>query len=568
MKKKVRRIFAIILLLFAVFNVTGIKAEELTEETVIEDTIGTSTDASAAYGELTGVEQMEVTNSLVSQNIEINDIQTMDMGRYVIVGVDNTQMSGAYFRWQAYDFSKGSWVMFHDWTTASCVFWVPEHVGDYYLYVEAMVNGTIVSSYAELHYFSGCLTTLGDISFTCGNDCCSYDVAYTTNDSELMFRWLAYDVSTGTWYLIRDWSDDSNGQWNPYHAGDYFLYVEAKGGDGSIKTKLLVCHADEPYITSFTQNLSYGYINEDVTLAGTYSDSTLSIGTQRYLVYDGMFWKVIPHEGGQAVWKPEQEGGYLLCYEIYDKKGNCVEQRFQGFEIKKPYVRLSDMKVEHPDQLEYSLSATIDTNDTNIQYRWQYYDIVNDAWHIISDWSDSVETDWTAPDQGYYWLHLEAKLRDGSIQSLTEGIVTERIESEEQRMCNLANAYSSDTNYLVLVNRATHKVGIFTGSKGNWQMNFYWDCADGKESTPTVTGVFTVGKKGYYFDSDGVRCYYYTQFYKGYLFHSVLYNPKNGNLADGRVGMALSHGCVRLQIDNAKWIYDNIPKGTTVVVYN
>lgn len=36
---------------------------------------------------------------------------------------------------------------------------------------------------------------------------------------------------------------------------------------------------------------------------------------------------------------------------------------------------------------------------------------------------------------------------------------------------------------------------------------------------------------------------------------------------DGRLGMHLSHGCVRLQIDNAKWIYNNIPRGTTVVVY-
>ena len=37
---------------------------------------------------------------------------------------------------------------------------------------------------------------------------------------------------------------------------------------------------------------------------------------------------------------------------------------------------------------------------------------------------------------------------------------------------------------------------------------------------------------------------------------------------DGRVGMALSHGCVRLEIQNAKWIYDTIPSGSTVVVYH
>ena len=36
---------------------------------------------------------------------------------------------------------------------------------------------------------------------------------------------------------------------------------------------------------------------------------------------------------------------------------------------------------------------------------------------------------------------------------------------------------------------------------------------------------------------------------------------------DGRLGMHLSHGCVRLDIDNAKWIYDNIPYGTKVVIW-
>ena len=56
--------------------------------------------------------------------------------------------------------------------------------------------------------------------------------------------------------------------------------------------------------------------------------------------------------------------------------------------------------------------------------------------------------------------------------------------------------------------------------------------------------------------------------YGDYLFHSVLYNKYNGSLNDGRLGMALSHGCVRLDINNAKWIYDVIPSGTTVVVYH
>lgn len=38
-------------------------------------------------------------------------------------------------------------------------------------------------------------------------------------------------------------------------------------------------------------------------------------------------------------------------------------------------------------------------------------------------------------------------------------------------------------------------------------------------------------------------------------------------ITDGRLGINASHGCVRLNINHAKWIYDHIPRGTKVVVY-
>jgi len=82
-----------------------------------------------------------------------------------------------------------------------------------------------------------------------------------------------------------------------------------------------------------------------------------------------------------------------------------------------------------------------------------------------------------------------------------------------------------------------------------------------------VHGIFTVQEKGYSFVSYGSRCYYYTQFCGNYLFHSITYDPSTGAVQDARLGMQLSHGCVRLNTSNAKWIYDNIPRNTKVVVY-
>ncbi len=135
-------------------------------------------------------------------------------------------------------------------------------------------------------------------------------------------------------------------------------------------------------------------------------------------------------------------------------------------------------------------------------------------------------------------------------------------------MYNKAQSYSSTTNWLILTNCTTNRVGIFYGSKGSWDLRYYFTCSCGKSSTPTKKGVFTVGIKGKCFSGDTYTCWYYTQFSGNYLFHSVLY--KKGSITtitDGRLGQNLSHGCVRLSITNAKWIYDNIPTGTKVVTY-
>lgn len=130
-----------------------------------------------------------------------------------------------------------------------------------------------------------------------------------------------------------------------------------------------------------------------------------------------------------------------------------------------------------------------------------------------------------------------------------------------------ANSYSSKTKYIMMVNCKTHKVGIYKGKKGSWKNIKYWSCTTGKSSTPTKKGVFTVKAKGKAFGS-GYTCWYYTQFYGNYLFHSVLYRPgSQTKIKDGRLGISASHGCVRLSLSNAKWVYKKIPRGTKVVIY-
>ena len=165
-------------------------------------------------------------------------------------------------------------------------------------------------------------------------------------------------------------------------------------------------------------------------------------------------------------------------------------------------------------------------------------------------------------------IQVQITPRGTAAPGSTSGAYTEQpvMPVDQLEMLQRANWYGSATQWLLMVNNTTCRVGVYRGFRGNWQPVFYWQCSPGKASTPTVLGEYTVTGKGYVF-GHGYSCYYYTQFYGDYLFHSVLYDQGTFNIQDGRLGQNLSHGCVRLSLENAKWIYDNIPYGTKVVSY-
>lgn len=144
----------------------------------------------------------------------------------------------------------------------------------------------------------------------------------------------------------------------------------------------------------------------------------------------------------------------------------------------------------------------------------------------------------------------------------------DQIPPEYRQMHDRIQGTSSATNYLIAVDTSRCIVGIYSGSQGNWSLTRAHACGPGAPGSPTVKGNFTVTGKGYVFGNEkGYSCYYWTQFYGNYLFHSILYYPGTFRVKDPTMGRQVSHGCVRLELENAKWIYDNIPYGTRVVVY-
>jgi lipoprotein-anchoring transpeptidase ErfK/SrfK len=125
--------------------------------------------------------------------------------------------------------------------------------------------------------------------------------------------------------------------------------------------------------------------------------------------------------------------------------------------------------------------------------------------------------------------------------------------------------FSSLTSYFIWIDLSHQKVNIFNGAYHDWHLVKSMVCSSGKASTPTIRGLFTVGNKGSYFiSSGGAMCKDYTQISGNYLFHSILYDRSGSSIIDGTLGVPVSHGCVRLAFENAKFIYDNIQDGTAI----
>ena len=96
-------------------------------------------------------------------------------------------------------------------------------------------------------------------------------------------------------------------------------------------------------------------------------------------------------------------------------------------------------------------------------------------------------------------------------------------------------------------------------------------CSSGKSGSETPRGTFSVLGRGisFYNSESGEGGYYWTNFYGDeYLFHSVPFdqNYEMEQKEAVKLGTPASHGCIRLSIDNAKWIYDHIRDGTKVLI--
>ena len=156
-----------------------------------------------------------------------------------------------------------------------------------------------------------------------------------------------------------------------------------------------------------------------------------------------------------------------------------------------------------------------------------------DKWYYLKSSGAMVWNDWQSING--YWYHFDKSgvMQTGKFTD-TDGTTYDLGTSGgiADPMGQKANAYSSATNYLILVNRSSHMVYIFQGKQGSWQTIKSFQCTDG---VATPNGTFTIGSHVQHFGEEkGYTCWYARTITGDILFHSVLYYPNTFNLQDGQ----------------------------------
>ena len=187
-----------------------------------------------------------------------------------------------------------------------------------------------------------------------------------------------------------------------------------------------------------------------------------------------------------------------------------------------------------------------------------YFDVYYRAYVTAYGW-----TAWTTGGEAAGAIGVGQRVEAYQIYMKEKGT---KAPSMTQAACRYATDLSTVSgSYRIMVNKATNCVTIYKGGMPVKAMI----CSTGAD---TPVGTFTVSGKWKWLAMVGnVYGKYVTQFYGNFLFHSVpytqIYNAHSLQTEEyNKLGTQCSHGCVRLCVEDAKWIYDNVPYYSSVTV--
>lgn len=308
--------------------------------------------------------------------------------------------------------------------------------------------------------------------------------------------------------------------------------------------------------------------------------------------------------------KKQSDGIYSTEVNISNHKYNSGVYNLHAYTIMgnqiKSYTAGTSCKIE-PKNLTYVVNNQIKSKRTvgicnpsstsNIRFAvWSETGGQDDlVWYTASKGTGG---NWTATITGYNHKHggkFNVHIYAGSAcigtttftmsadEVAKNGWFYEQRNGKEYKLYYVNNKLQTDvsgiigrqSSYMAEINRVTCTVTIYAkdGAKGYIIPVKVFACSVGLPKTPTPLGTYYTIAKYRWAELMGPSYgQYCTRIVHGILFHSVAGNKMTSyNLsaaAYNMLGSPASHGCVRLCVRDAKWIYDNCSLGMETRIFD
>ena len=203
------------------------------------------------------------------------------------------------------------------------------------------------------------------------------------------------------------------------------------------------------------------------------------------------------------------------------------------------------------------------------QYGAQWV-LINGKWYYKLQDGSYYKNNWLKINSKWYYFEADGTMVTGWRYI---GGYKYYFGSDGAMVQDLDGVIGRQSSYYITVNRAKCQVMVYAkdGANGYTIPVKTFACSVGMPSTPTPVGTFRTSQKLRWHTLMGPSYgQYCTRIVGGVLFHSVAgSNMTSHNLSAAeynKLGSPASHGCVRLCVRDAKWIYDNCALGTTVTI--
>ena len=210
------------------------------------------------------------------------------------------------------------------------------------------------------------------------------------------------------------------------------------------------------------------------------------------------------------------------------------------------------------DSLEFVRGTDIDITSNVVKV----YDEIDGELKETTSLSNNtycVSSDININEVGEYIVKVIAKDKNG-------------LKTEKEFKVTIIDKIESEYPYYIRINRLLNNVTIYTlDTNGEYTIPYKAMVCSTGSATPLGIYNTTINYRWRALYG-GVYGQYATRIVNDILFHSVPYYSQNLNDLEyeeyNKLGTNASMGCIRLCVEDAKWIFDNCPIGTAVELYD